>query len=69
MLQGSLVCNDLFAHRRVIFVQNLHDLFWLRGFGKCGEAAQIQINHRQLAAMSLQWVVGRAVDNQFRDLR
>ena len=52
----------------MILVQDFHDLFRLGAFSESGEAAQVEINHGQLAPVGFERIVGFATHNQFGEL-
>ena len=57
------------SHRCVILAQHGHHLFRLGGFGKAGEAAQIEEHHSHFAAMAHEGILRVAGNDEFGELR
>ena len=69
VLDRSIVLDDEAAKFGVILAQYAHHLLGLRRFGEAGEAAQIDVHHRNLRATRLERVVRLTGHDQVADLR
>jgi hypothetical protein len=67
-LERSLPLQDELAHLGVVLAQHGHDLFGLRRLREGGEAAQVEENHGDVAAVALEGILGAAGDDGFGEL-
>ena len=67
-LERALVRQDQPAHLRVVLAQHAHDLLRLGGLRERGEAAQVEEDHRDLAAVALERILGVAGHDQLGEL-
>ena len=68
-LQRAFVLQDQPAHGRMVFTEDAHHLLGIGGFGKGGEAAQVQKNDGNLAPVAFQRIIGATGDDQIGQLR
>jgi hypothetical protein len=62
------VRQDVPSHHRVVFAQHAHDLLGLGRLGEGGEPAEIEEDHRDLAPVALERVLGLAAHDQLGEL-
>src|SRR5206468_804158 len=67
-LERALVLEDEAAHLCVILAEHAHHLLGLGGLGERREAAQVEEDHGDLAAVSAEGVLSVAADDQLREL-
>src|SRR5206468_6411809 len=69
MLERSFVLEDQLARDLVILAQHTHHLLGFRHLGESSEAAQVEEYDGDFATMTLQRIIGAAVDDEIRELR